>query len=349
MRLFGLIIGLSLILGVITACGNSDKEETAEVAKQTRSSELIKQGDQLFDNENQAEALEVYRSAADTALAEKDNASLTEAYSQIARCYLSMDNKEEGRPWLAKAEAVAKDTEPPGWSRYLGVKGRYLWRDAAEKHGEAAPVVEESAKIFTDLYDYALKHKLYDRAVDAANMMSIVGDMESRVDWGLKGINAAEIGGQEKWMAPLWNNLGWNYSDMGQYDKSLEALKKARRYHYKRGLEKQMLIADWSVAYAYRMTGQPDSSLAWCMRIVPWAKDIYDEERSEENAEWLGLCYRELAEASLAKGEDKRALAGFRSAKMYYDKANMKESNQKEYNELLQKLDKLEAESRARP
>jgi hypothetical protein len=58
------------------------------------------------------------------------------------------------------------------------------------------------------------------------------------------------------------------------------------------------------------------------------------------------LCYRELAEASLAKGNEKRAIAGFRSAKMYFDKANMKEWDEKSYNELLDKLAQLEANSR---
>ncbi len=283
--------------------------------------------------------------AVDTALAEKDGASLTEAYAQLARCYLSMDDKEEGRPWLAKAEAVAKDTEPLGWTRYLSVKGRYLWRDAVDQNNETAPVVDEAAKIFSSLYDYAISHGLQSRAVDAANMMSIVGKPEERIEWGLKGIKAAEEGGLENSMASLWNNLGWNYSDLGRYDESLEALKKARRYHYKRGLENQMLIADWSVAYAFRMAGKPDSSVAWCMRIVPWAKDIYDENPTEENAEWLGKCYQELAEGSLAQGVEKRALAGFRSARMYFDKTYMRDGDNIEYNELLEKIKQLEAKA----
>jgi len=252
-----------------------------------------------------------------------------------------MDNKEEGRPWLEKAKAIARDTEPLGWTRDLGVKGRYIWKDAAEKTGQDAPVVEEAAKIFTDLYHYSLKHKLYNRAVDAANMMSIVGDLESRIDWGRKGIEAAEEGGLESWLAPLWNNLGWNYSDLGRYDESLEALMKARRYHYKKGQEKSMLIADWSVAYAFRMAGEPDSCLAWCMRIAPWAKDIYDEDSSPENAEWLGMCYRELAEASLDKGDEKRAAAGFRSAQMYFRRAGMEEWDPEGYKELTEKIDEL--------
>jgi tetratricopeptide (TPR) repeat protein len=340
MRLFSLITGLFFILGSLSACGGKEKNAVAQVS---RSSELVKQGDELFNENKQSEALEVYQSAADTALVEKDNATLVEAYSQVARCYLSMDKKDDGRPWLAKAEAAARESEPLGWTRYLGVKGRYLWKDAAEKQGEAAPVVEEAAKIFSGLYDYALAHQLYNRAIDAANMMSIVARPEERIEWGLKGIKAAEDGGLESWLAPLWNNLGWNYSDLGRYDESLEALKKARRYHYKKGLEKPMLIADWSVAYALRMDGQPDSSIAWCMRIVPWAKDIYDEDPTPENAEWLGKCYQELAEASMDKGDDRRAIAGFRSAQLYFDKTDMRSRDNKEYNELLEKIKQLEA------
>ena len=340
MRLFSLIAGLFFILGSLSACGGKEKSAVAQVS---RSAEMVKQGDELFNDNKQSEALEIYQAAADSALAEKDNASLVEAYSQVARCYLSMDEKEEGRPWLAKAEAAATDSEPLGWTRYLGVKGRYLWKDAAEKQGEDAPVVEEAAKIFSGLYDYARAHQLYNSAVDAANMMSIVAQPEERIEWGLKGIKAAEEGGLESWMAPLWNNLGWNYSDLGRYDESLEALKKARRYHYKKGLEKPMLISDWSVAYALRMDGQPDSSIAWCMRIVPWAKDLYDEDPTPENAEWLGKCYQVLAEASLDKGNDRRAIAGFRSAQIYFDKTDMRNRDDKEYNELLEKIKQLEA------
>ena len=83
--------------------------------------------------------------------------------------------------------------------------------------------------------------------------------------------------------------------------------------------------------------------MTWAQRTAIWAKDMYIEDPSPENAEWQGLCYRELAEAALAQGNEKRALAGFRSARMYLDKAKMKEWDEKGYNELLDKIAKLEA------
>lgn len=336
------MISLFLLILLTANCGGSSPKE--EVVY--RSTELLKQGDTLFDSKDYDEAIEQYRTAAATAIAENSNSNLTESYSQIARCYLSMNNKDEGRVWLDKAEKIAVKTEPGGWTRYLGVKGRFLWKDAIEEKGELVPEVEEAAKVFKEMYNVALKNSLHNRAIDAANMMSIVGNADDRIEWGLKGIKAAEEGGLESWLAPLWNNLGWNYDDMGRYDESLDALKKARRYHYKKGNEKAMLIADWSVAHAYRMTGQIDSALAWCTRVSIWAKDIYDEDRSPENAEWLGMAYKEMAEAALAQGNDKRALAGFQSARMYLKKAGMENWDKKGYNELLTKITKMQANSK---
>ncbi len=56
MRLFKLMIVIGFILGVISSCGDGSKSETVTAS---RSSELIKQGDQLFDNEQQPQALDI--------------------------------------------------------------------------------------------------------------------------------------------------------------------------------------------------------------------------------------------------------------------------------------------------
>ncbi len=339
MKPISLKASLCLLLLLSASCGESSEKEKI----MTGSDALLKQGDDLFNKREQAHAIEKYKMASDTAIAEDDNSNLTEAYSQIARCYLSLDKKEEGRAWLEKAEKIATNAEPGGWTRFLGVKGRFLWKDAAEAKGEISPEVEDAAKIFTEMHEFALQHSLHSRAVDAANMMSIVGDTEKRIEWGLKGIAAAEEGNLESWLAPLWNNLGWNYDDLGRYDESLNALKKARRYHYKKGNEKSMLIADWSVAHALRMTGQIDSALTWCTRVTIWAKDIYDEEQSPDNAEWLGMAYKEMAETALAKGDEKRALGGFISAKMYLRRADMQNWDKKGYEELETTIAKMQA------
>ena len=169
MRMRSLITGLILSVISAYACGAQEAPDM-----DSRSSEIIKKGDDLFNQDEKTEALATYIMAADTALAEGNNSDLTEAYSQVARCYLSMDKKEEGRPWLDKAGKIASESEPEGWTRYLGVKGRYLWKDAAAEKHEVSPEVDAAARVFTDMYDYSMKHGLYNQAVDAANMMTIV-------------------------------------------------------------------------------------------------------------------------------------------------------------------------------
>ena len=109
MRPSSALLILGFVLTIMAVCGNKNDVENMPL-----SSELIKQGDDLFSKKDKSEALEIYKVAADTALAEKNNSNLTEAYAQVARCYLSMDKKEEGRPWLDKAEQVASDSEPYG-------------------------------------------------------------------------------------------------------------------------------------------------------------------------------------------------------------------------------------------
>jgi tetratricopeptide (TPR) repeat protein len=330
-----------LTLSVILTCGGDGK-----VRAESRADMLVQRGDSLIDNDRKAQAIETYKMAVDTAMAEENNSALTDAYSQIARSYLSMDLMDEGRVWLVKAEEVAKKDEPEAWARYLAVKGRFLWKEKVAETGESAPEVKEAARVFNELYDFALKHNLYEQAIDAANMMTIVGNMQDRVEWGLKGIKAAEEGGYKDWLAPLWNNLGWTYNDLGMYDKALEALMEARRYHYIKGELHSMLVADWSVAHAYRMAGQLDSSLTWAQRATIWAKDMYDGDPTADNAELLGMCYKEMGEAALAKGNERRALAGFRSAKIYLEKAKMQEWDEKGYNEILAKIDTLQANLR---
>ncbi len=188
------------------------------------------------------------------------------------------------------------------------------------------------------MYDYCLRHDLYERAIDAANMVSITARKNERVNWALKGINAAEKGNIESWFAPLWNNLGWAYDDIGEYEKSLKALEKARIYHYKRGKELPMLIADWSVGHALRMTGQIDSAETLLRRIQRLAFIRKGEEKSPENAEWVGFSNLELAEIMMIKGDMDKAKSLFKSAFSNLHEANMNEWDPKKLEEIRQRI-----------
>ncbi len=325
------------VICLISSCGPDSKD-----VRISKSAELLQKGDDLFSDRKTVEALEIYVEAADAARDEKDNSNLVEAYSQVARCYLSTKRKEEGREWLARAAEVATDREPEGWSRYLGVRGRYEWQDAAAEAKAVSPEAPKAAGTFKEMYQFCMANDLFNRAVDAANMITITGEMEERIEWGTRGIEAAEKGNLDSWLAPLWNNLGWNYDDLGRYEDSLEALKNARKYHYKKESELAKLIADWSVGHAYRMTGQLDSASTWMNEVYDWTVKRYDQDSKPENAEWVGFSHRELGDIALAQGDRKTALDHLKKAKKYLTEAGMPDWDAKGFEELSERIENIE-------
>jgi len=326
---------LNILLGalfiILSSCG-----EKALIA-----TELLTQADSLFKADDYEQAQAIYEKAAASAISEKNNSVLTEAYSQVARCYILAKDLDQGRQWLAKAEKIADPNQPEGWARFLGVKGRLEWQAEAVRTGEFSPVVKQAADTFKEMYDYCLAHKLYSQAIDAAHMVAIVSDMDDRIEWGLKGIKAAEEGNITGWLGPLWNNHGWNLDETGKYDQALEALLKAREYHYLSDNEMAKLIADWSVGHAFRMVGQLDTARAWITDVYNRAASRYEDSPSGENAEWVGFANKELGEIALALNQKSEALEYFVIARAKLQEAGMPDWDNKDFEELGNKIDAL--------
>jgi len=329
------IMTASLIISVMAGC---TKEESKMKAQQA-----LGAADSLFQVGDFEKAMTGYEEAA--MAAEKANSKdvLTEAYSQIARCHLKLERLDSGKEWLARAGKIADKKQATGWSRFLGVRGRFEWREAASETHEPAPVVDKAATTFREMYAYCMLHDLHERAIDAANMLSIVGPPSEKIDWGLKGIKAAEDGALESWLGPLWNNLGWNYDEIGEYDRALEALKKAREYHYKSERAIPRLVADWSVCVQLRKTGQIDSARAIMVGVLSKAESLYADQPTSEHSEWVGLSHREMGEIELASAGDKKALEAFRKAKAKLEEAGMADWDAKGFGELADKIKSLES------
>jgi len=303
--------------------------------------ELLIRGDSLFNADEIDEASKVYTQAAETAGSEGNKSVLTEAYSQIALCYLEAERIDEGRSWLEKARKTASEDDPLGWSRYLDVRGRFEWKDAAALQDLLSPKTEEATSTFKEIYSYCLKHGLYERAVNASEMVSATAPSgrsdrkKARIEWALKGINAAEKGEMEKRLGRLWNNLGWAYDDEGRYKESLEAFKKARVYDYRSGVELSMVNADLSVGHALRMMGKIDSARTVLENAQRWALIVKSEKNNKESSGCLGFAFWELGEIYLAQGDSARALTNFKPAYSNLSSAGFRESDP----ERLKKLD----------
>ena len=331
--IYGLIISLIILL---IGCSGQDGGKT--------SMKLLQKADEHFNNQDMDKAMELYLETATAAEKENNNSILVEAWSQVARCYLKQKNMDDGKIWLDKAAQKAVPDEPGGWVRYLSVRGRFEWQEIAKEKKEVAPVTQKAAATFKEMYDYCLKHKLFRQAVDAANMVSITGAMDERTDWSYKGIKAAEKGNLDDMLAILWNNLGWNYDDNGEYDKALEALLKASEYHHKGDKEIPKLVANWSVGHAYRMIGQIDSAFSRMTKVCDWAEKLYSKDSSETSMEWVGFANNELGEIAIMKNDKKLALKHFTVAKEKLEKVGMPNWDANGYKKIADHIENLETE-----
>jgi len=285
-------------------------------------SQLLSNADSTFNARRYEESRGIYRQIAARAEISGDSSILAEAYAMIARSFLITGQKDVGREWLKKAGGAAKINEPLGWSRYLGVLGRFEWQDKNDK---------KAAETFKEMYLYCSEKKLHDRAVDAAHMVAITGSAEEQTEWGLRGIAEAEAGGLTNWLGPLWNNLAATYEDMGEFNKSLEAYLKAREFHLKYGDEKNKMIADWAVGHAYRLVGDLNNAENLMKPVLDWCKRLNDTE-------FIGWSFKELGEIESLKENHQKAIEYFDQAAIYLKQAEMPSWDPDGYQKLLDKI-----------
>jgi len=285
------MLSFILLLAGVMGCRQTPESERAD-AVETKSDTILDKADQAFDSRAFEEARTAYQQAAADAKAAGDESTLAEAYAMMARTYLTTGQKEEGRPYLAQAGKFASPDAPLGWSRYLGVRGRFEWKDQK---------LPTATATFKEMYEYCREHKLRDRAVDAARMIGITGTPQEQIEWGKKGIAEAEAGNLGEMLGPLWNNLGATYEDVGRYDDALEAYIQARDYHWQYGNEMNKLIADWAVGHAYHKSGDPEAAGQWLRPVLAWCERIGDKE-------FLGLTCKDLGELESEQGNYRAAL-----------------------------------------
>jgi tetratricopeptide (TPR) repeat protein len=287
---------LLMVLAIAAiALAGCERQPTVETAMADR----LAEADEVFKSRDYEGAGRLYEAIADEALAADDMPVYVQAAARRARTHLLADRRDEGAAWLDRAAARADKTEPLGWSRYLGVRGRFEW-----KAGDN----ETATGTFREMFDYCEANELWDRAVDAAHMVAITGSPEEKFDWAARGIAMAEKGGMDDWLGPLWNNLGWDYVDAGRHEEALDALKKAREYHYMGENELPKLIADYSVAHAMRLTGTLDEAEVGMQAVFDWAERLQGEGHADA-LEWMGFSRWDLGEIAVARGDRAAGLA----------------------------------------
>jgi tetratricopeptide (TPR) repeat protein len=300
-----------IIVGNITSSELSeDKGEQVNEENKT-SNKLLDDADKIFKSGDMETALKLYIETFETARIEFNRSVEVEALAQIARSKLKLNRKDEGRTDLIKAGERAEESDPIGWTRYLGVRGRFEWNDDD---------LVSARGTFTTMFEFAKTHQLWGRMIDAANLMSIVAEKpEEQIGWIENGIEAAEDSDNESMLAVLWNNMGATYYDQKNYGKALECYIKSREYHWRFSGELAKLYADYHIGMTHRLLGNHEEASRWLRPVLAWAERL-------ENSRAIGQACEDLGEIEAIIGNKESALVLFQRARDEYKKEGYDQS-----------------------
>jgi len=112
-------------------------------------------------------------------------------------------------------------------------------------------------------------------AVDAAHMAALVApDRGGFVAWTERGIDlAGDDEDARSWLGPLYNNIGWEYYEAGEFEEALTAFRLGLGIREEASQEAQPVeIARYAVGKALRALGRSDEAVPLLERAVAWAE-----------------------------------------------------------------------------
>lgn len=249
--------------------------------------------DQLWDYDNPAETEQVFRNL----LPELDGDQRLQLLTQIARAQGLQGQFDAGHATLDAAERDLSAETPAARVRLLLERGR-LFNSAGEPE-QARPLFEEAWKFGQSIGEIGC-------AVDAGHMLGILEAPE--LDWSWKTLELAQSSDDPRawrWLAPLYNNLGWTLHDRGEYTAALDLFEKAVPLREQQGKPTSIRIARWAVARALRSLNRLDEALAIQQAL---AGQLAQAGKTD------GYVDEELGECLLALGHADEARPHFASA-----------------------------------
>ncbi len=224
---------------------------------------------------------------------------LAELLTQIARAQGLQRKFDEAHETLNEAESLISDDLVRAQIRLLLERGRVY-------NSSGAP--DRARPLFTRAWELARQAGEDFYAVDAAHMLGIVEKGETSTGWNRRALEVAEASAQpraRRWLGSLYNNLGWTYHDMGEYEQALELFGKALEARREEGKPGPIRIARWCVARATRSLGRVEEALAMQRALLA------EEEQAGEEP---GFTLEEIGECLLALGEAEEARPYFARA-----------------------------------
>ncbi len=231
-------------------------------------------------------------------LSQDDPFSL-ELLTQIARAQGLQRKFDEAHNTLDIVEKKLNHDASRAKVVYLLERGRAF--NSSGNANQARPLFEQAEEIATRLLE-----DFY--AVDALHMLAITAEPPQSLTLNLRAIKIAESSGQAKarnWLGSLYNNTGWSYHDLGDYESALEIFQKAEGWHRSKGRVNETRIAKWTAARTLRSMNRVEEALSHQMELENEFKSANEKD---------GYVFEEIGECLLALNRMKEAQPYFAEA-----------------------------------
>ncbi len=270
------------------------------VADDMKSQSALPPIDSLWDYFNPSATRAKFEAVLPAAQHSGDRSYYLQLQTQIARTW-GLDNQfDKAHALLDTVEQALADAPKIVEVRYLLERGR-----AFRSGGDAA----KSEPLFVKAYELArdIGEDFY--AIDAAHMVAIADTVRAeKMKWNLTGVALAEKSADDRargWLGSLYNNIGWDYHDNGEYDKALDMFDKALAFRIEQGKPKEIGIAKWCVGRALRSLERYEGALD----IQVALKEEHDSTGQQD-----GYVNEELGELYLVLGKPEESRTAFAAA-----------------------------------
>lgn len=219
--------------------------------------------------------------------------------TQIARTYSLRREFDQAHEQLDSVEQELTSQTPIARIRYLLERGRTF--NSSGKKDKARPIFIEAWEGGKAICQHGL-------AVDAAHMVAIAETGDEVLNWNLTALKFAEESDQpkgRKWLASLYNNIGWTHHSAGDFVQALDCFEKALIEQQNKGDQELINVARWCIARCLRSLGRLDEALVQQREL---------ELESGEKAKSDGFVQEEIAECLYALGQADAARPYFHRA-----------------------------------
>jgi tetratricopeptide (TPR) repeat protein len=281
-----------LIILMVAGCA-SEKEPEMETKP-------LPDFDALWDYNDPAGTEVKFRELLPKARESQDKSYYAQLLTQIARTEGLQREFDDAHRTLDSVETMLTGEMTVAKIRYLLEQGRVY-------NSSGSP--DTSKPLFLQAWELGVTHKQDFYAVDAAHMLAIVEPSEKQLEWAEKAMSVAEKSQDERarnWLGSLYNNTGWTYHDLGQYDKALEMFEKGLKFREEKKDEEGIRIAKWTIARTYRSLGRIEEAL----QIQRELEKEFDEKEIQQD----GFVYEELGECLLLLKKEDEARKYFKLA-----------------------------------